>query len=63
MSFPHDYEPGDDELVRYLLGQLSDEDTERLDEASIVDDEVAARLRIVETDLIDSYVRGKLTGE
>jgi hypothetical protein len=63
MSFPHDSEPGDEELVRYLLGQLSEDDTARLDEASIVDDDVAARLRIVETDLIDSYVRGKLTGE
>ena len=66
MSLPHDadHDPDhdDEELVRYLLGLLPDEATERLDEASIADDEVAARLRIVETDLIDSYVRGQLSG-
>ena len=45
-----------------MLGLLPDEATERLDEASIADDEVAARLRSVETDLIDSYVRGQLAG-
>ena len=66
MSLPHDADHDRDhdneELVRYLLGLLPDEVTERIDEASIADDEVAARLRIVETDLIDSYVRGQLTG-
>ena len=39
------------------------EDAERLDEASIVDDEIAARLRMVEHDLVDAYVRGRLTGD
>ncbi len=66
MPLPHDadHDPDHDneELVRYLLGLLPDEVTERIDEASIADDEIAARLRIVETDLIDSYVRGQLTG-
>ena len=66
MSLPHDadHDPDHDneELVRYVLGLLPDEATERLDEASIADDEVAARLRIVETNLIDSYVRGQLAG-
>lgn len=52
----------DEELVRYVLGLLPDEARERLDEASIADDEVAARLRSAETDLIDSYVRGRLSG-
>src|SRR5580765_7224603 len=52
-----------DELVQYLLGLLPPEDAERLDEASIVDDDVAARLRSVEDDLVDAYVRGALTGE
>ena len=52
----------DDELVRYVLGLLPDEASERLDEASIADDEVAARLRTAETNLIDSYVRGELSG-
>jgi hypothetical protein len=50
----------DQQLVRYLLGQLPDKDTERLDEASVVDDDVALRLRIVEHDLVDSYVTGTL---
>jgi len=50
----------DQQLVRYLLGQLSDEDGERLDEASVVDDDVALRLRVVEHDLVDSYVTGTL---
>jgi hypothetical protein len=63
MSLPHDTHRDDEELVRYVLGLLPDEAAERLDEASIADDEVAARLRVVETDLIDSYVRGELAGE
>ena len=53
----------DQVLVRYLLGLLSPEDADRLDEASLVDDAIAARLRIVEDDLVDGYVRGTLAGE
>ena len=58
-------EPGldDQQLVRYLLGLLSDEDAERLDELSIADDGLAWRLRAVENDLIDRYVGGTLDGE
>ena len=58
-------DPGRDtlELERYLLGLLPDEDAERLDEMSISDDEVAGRLRVVENDLVDAYVRGTLSGE
>jgi hypothetical protein len=62
MSLPHDANHDDEELVQYLLGLLSDEAAERLDEASIADDDFAARLRIAETNLIDGYVRGQLTG-
>jgi hypothetical protein len=62
MSLPN--KPGQaDELVQYLLGVLPPEDTERLDEASIVDDDIAARLRRVEDDLVDSYLRGQLSGD
>ncbi len=50
-------------MIRYLLGLLPDEEAERLDEASIADDQVAARLRLVEHDLVDAYVRGNLDGE
>ncbi len=50
-------------LTRYVLGLLSEEESERVDEASIVDDEVASRLRTIEHDLIDGYVRGTLGKE
>ncbi|HEY3132263.1 MAG TPA: hypothetical protein VGL91_22600 [Acidobacteriota bacterium] len=49
-------------LTSYLLGSLSDEKTERLDELSIADDEFAGRLSEVENDLADAYVRGELSG-
>ena len=55
--------PADRQITRYLLGLLPAEETERLDEASIADDEFAARLRIGETDLVDRYVGGTLDGE
>src|ERR1700733_2140583 len=54
----------DDEVLKdYLFGDLSSDETERLDELSIVDDEFAARLDTVESDLVDAYVRGELSGE
>jgi len=51
------------QLVDYLLGRLRDPEAERLDEASLVDDAIASRLRAVENDLVDAYVRGTLRGE
>jgi hypothetical protein len=63
MSRTHKSVPDDDQLVRYVLGLLPDELTERLDEASIADDEVASRLRVVEDDLVDSYVRRTMDPE
>ena len=59
----HESGHDDQQLVRYLLRLLPDEDAERLDELSIADDEVAWRLRVVENDLVDAYVSGTLTGE
>ena len=53
----------DRQLVRYLLGLLPNNETELLDEQSIADDEMAARLRAVENDLVDAYVSGTLQGE
>ena len=50
-------------IAQYLLGSLSEEETERLDELAIVDDEFAGRLQLVENDLVDAYVRGELSGE
>ena len=46
----------------YLLGQLPESETERLDELSITDDECAERIRAVEHDLVDAFARGELQG-
>ena len=53
----------DDQLVRYLLGLLPDDEAERLDQLSVSSDEVAWRLRVAEDDLVDAYVRGTLDAE
>jgi hypothetical protein len=53
----------DRQLIRYLLGLLPDEEAERYDEQSVADSDVAARLRTVENDLVDAYVRGTLDEE
>jgi hypothetical protein len=55
--------PDDRQLIRYLLGLLPDDEAERYDEQSIVDDDMAARLRLIENDLVDAYVRGTLDDE
>jgi hypothetical protein len=60
MSLSHEISHADDQFVRYLLGLLSEEEAERVDELSIADDEVAWRLRATENDLVDAYVRGTL---
>ena len=63
MAELHAFVPNDRQIDRYLLGLLPDDESARIDEASIVDDDVAARLRIAENDLVDGYVRGTLDGE
>src|SRR3954468_22686301 len=63
MPLPDKSRYDDEQLVQYLLGLLPSEDAERLDEASIADDDVAARLRVAEDDLVDAYVRGTLIGD
>jgi anti-sigma-K factor RskA len=50
-------------LTRYLLGAVSGEEAERLDESSVADSEFALHLDGVENDLVDSYVVGALSGE
>ena len=53
----------DDKLLTdYLLGSLSEEEIEQLDELSITDDEMAARLQVVENDLVDAYAKGEMAG-
>jgi hypothetical protein len=60
MALSNDSAHDDQQLVKYLLGLLPDDEAEHLDEATIVDDEVAARLQNVEDDLVDAYVSGAL---
>jgi hypothetical protein len=48
----------DDYLVRYLLGELPDDEAEPLDERSVTDEEFALRLRAIENDLVDRYAAG-----
>ena len=53
----------DDKLLTdYLLGTLTEEEAEQLDELSFTDDELAARLQVIENDLVDAYARGELSG-
>lgn len=51
------------EIIRYLLGSLSEDETVRYDELSFTDDEFAGALKAAEKDLIDAYVRGELSGQ
>lgn len=58
-------EPWADEqqMIGYLLGALSETEAEHFDQQSLADDDFVARLDMVETDLVDAYVRGELTGD
>jgi hypothetical protein len=47
--------------VRYVLGTLSDEEKERLEESYFVDDAEFEEFQIAEEELIDRYVRGELS--
>jgi anti-sigma factor RsiW len=60
MPGPEKLELSDAVLLRYLLGALPVDEAEPIEEASIVDDDLAARLNVIERDLVDSYVRGEL---
>ena len=50
-------------LVRYLLGNLTEEEQVRLEGQAFDDREYLNALEAAEADLIDAYVRGLLTGE
>jgi hypothetical protein len=63
MLFPPTKRVTDKTLTGYLLGSLRQDQTERLDELSIVDGDFAARLDAVENDMVDAYVRGRLSGD
>jgi hypothetical protein len=63
MLFSHQQRVDDQTLRAYLFGLLPQDQTERLDELGVIDDEFAARLDTVESDLVDAYVRGELAGD
>jgi hypothetical protein len=63
MSLLRDSAADSDRLVRYLLGLLPEDEADRLDEQSIVDDHAACRLLSVENDLVDAYVTEALDPE
>jgi hypothetical protein len=56
-------DPVNDELMmRYFLGDLTDEEQLRLEELYFVDDGTFEQLAALEDELIDAYVRGELSG-
>jgi hypothetical protein len=50
-----------DDTMRYLLGDLPEEQANALEKEYFTDDELFERLGAGETDLLDEYVRGELT--
>jgi hypothetical protein len=63
MSSADNSEYSDELLTRYLLGAVKANESERLDERSIADNELAWRLDALEHDLVDAFVRNELSGE
>jgi hypothetical protein len=53
-------QPDNKRIIKYLLGTLSQAETERLDELSFTDPGFIDELNSVERDLIDAYVNGEL---
>jgi anti-sigma factor RsiW len=52
-----------DRLVRYLLGELSAEERQSIEEQYFQDDKFFQELLFIEDDLIDEYVQGELSAE
>lgn len=50
-------------IVKYLLGSLSEKESEQLDEMSVTNEDFAERLEDAENDLVDAYVRGELSAD
>src|SRR5207244_10126921 len=51
----------DTELRRYLLGELSPDKEQQIEEQLLVDDNYVEQMRMVEDELIDDYLTGTLT--
>jgi hypothetical protein len=55
--------PIDEQLITdFLLGNLPQEEIERLDELSLTDDEFVDRMQSAENDLVDAYIKNELSG-
>src|SRR5882724_2245299 len=53
----------DDALIEYLLGELSDQERDRVEDKYFADSAFHERLLVLEEELTDSYVRGALSPE
>src|SRR5438045_3822587 len=49
------------EMGRFLLGELPDEDAERLEERLFSDDDSFAEMQAAEMELVDRYVRNQMS--
>ena len=48
-------------LLRYLLGELTEEEQSRLERRYFTEDDLFEEMLLVEDDLIESYARGELS--
>jgi hypothetical protein len=55
--------PSPEQMKRFLYGEMSESESNAIEERLFVDTEFFHELKSFENDLIDSYVRGKLSGE
>jgi hypothetical protein len=53
----------DESVVRYLLGELSEEEGARLEDEYFADDEAFEQLLAAEDELFDAYARGELSAD
>jgi hypothetical protein len=56
-------QPDDTLLTRYLLGELSQSECDRLEQDCLADDRLFEQLEAIEAELTDDYVRGTLRGQ
>src|SRR5215475_14931447 len=52
----------DQTIIRYLLNELSEDDQSRFEEAYFSDGSLFEKVRALEEELIDDYVKGDLSG-
>src|SRR5215475_10061974 len=53
----------DEDIIAYLLGELSDEEMENFEDRCFSEEDWRDQLEAVEGDLIDGYLRGELNPE